>query len=241
MGSARDWMKVWVMVVVMGLIAPRPAVGGTMYRSTDGQWTLTIPDGWKSATKQMTSELAEASKKFASGVMDPSKLRFDLMIIPEKPDGSFAIVQIGPSERPGVTFGEMCRGWKLGVKSGLESAAAKTGGLSIGDSTFDEPHKRMSIGVDFSAAGKPGVHMDTTTWFGAKESVTIHAYSPQGSIDEHRAVFGGLVDSFSFTPGNEYDYNAGLSRKAEAWGGLAVPIIVLGIALVGWIVRRVTR
>lgn len=235
------WTKLIFVLAVLCLWGTAGAIAQTPYRSPDGHWSIMIPKGWRVGMPEELAAVNAGANELASRVDGAPKVRFVLQLIPVKPDGQFALVQVGPGIPPGATFDawrDVLEHQMGGQLKRLEKAfPSDVGTASFGRSVIEEGRHRLLLTMDMHGPNGVDLKALSTTQWGIDETVNVHAYATSDTFDARLAGLGEIVDSFQFTPGREYDFSGKLSSYARGQKlGQAIGMFVV-IAVVILVVR----
>ncbi len=204
-----------------------------------------VPEGWIEIPREVLDSTFE---KFANqaGIAVPdyeagyqvnaeNYFTYPYLLVQHRPVDSATIRQIASAletaeDAPGIQ--------KLG-SSGL------MGNISIGTPVVDEAKKLVVLKMDSEVQGVGAIKILSISAPGRNGMVNLHLYARASDYEEHLESFQGVVESFAFNEGYEYNWVTAMARSVVPAGSRILRRALIGALLGGlvaaWSLRRKRR
>lgn len=238
-------MSLLAAVAAVPGIFSAPAHAQTVHHPPGADWSIAIPAGWRLGDLGTLAEINSEAQKLMARSPNAPRISYVLLLVPEQPNGQYALVQSGKALPPGVGFDEAASSIIAEIPKGL-SQIKQDLGSEIADASLDRPEadqSRRRIIASMTMSGPDGAQLKTVSafYFGAHESMTIHCYAPAADFENARPTLQAIADSFAFDPGSAYAFNPKSGQRetkiAQAIGFLTA-ILVSAVGCAVWFIRK---
>ncbi|MFT3683713.1 MAG: hypothetical protein QM783_02105 [Phycisphaerales bacterium] len=225
----------WAVIGVTGVIAQTTA------RLPGGSWSFTLPANWKivddATLERMNRQVQQTGVRVQGG-----PLQYVMMAASQEGDGCYLVVQWSAAPPANGTFDAFVKGVEQGMGKELNDVQrqmkGKVSGATLDAPEVDRERKHVILTGRMDAAGVGGMKYFTCPTLGSAETITLHLYAPEGTFESKRAQFRGIIDSFAFDAGKEYDFAASSGFDVGRVGMMG--LIGAGVGLLVWVVRKVS-